>query len=85
MGEIISSNDKANKINKKIDEYFQAGMQVVWNIYPESNQVHVYTSPEDSTICRGKTICSGQPALHDFEISAEDLFAYKTKYLQEKD
>ena len=82
VAEIISPNDNANKINLKTDEYFKAGVKVVWNIYPASDQVYVYTSPEHITVCRGKTICSGKPALPDFEISAEELFAYKTQYLQ---
>lgn len=72
--EIISSNDQVNLINQKLDEYFQAGVQVVWHIFPESQQVYVYTSPEQVTICRGKTICSAAPALEDLEVSAEELF-----------
>jgi Uma2 family endonuclease len=75
VAEVISANDQANLINKKLDEYFLAGVQVVWHIYPESKQVHVFTSPEQVTICRGKTVCSAAPALGDLEISAEELFA----------
>lgn len=75
LAEIISENDKADKINEKLEEYFQAGVQVVWHIYPASKQVYVYTSVEDVTICRGKTVCSGAPAMPDFEVTAEELFA----------
>ena len=80
-GEIISDTDNANKINEKLEEYFNAGVQVVWNIYPASNQVYVYTAVDQVTICKGRRICSGQPALADFEISAAALFAYKEKIL----
>lgn len=73
--EVISTNDYANKIDKKLDEYFLAGVQVVWHIYPESQQVHVFTSPEQVSICRGNTLCSAAPALGDLEVSAEELFA----------
>ena len=73
--EVISTNDYANKINKKLDEYFLAGVQVVWHIYPESKQVHVFTSPEQVNICRGNVVCSAAPALGDLEVSAEELFA----------
>ncbi len=75
LAEIISENDKADKINEKLEEYFRAGVQVVWHIYPASKQVYVYTSVEDVTICRGKTVCSGAPAVPDFEVTAEELFA----------
>ena len=75
LAEVISPSDNADKINEKLEEYFRAGVQVVWHIFPASNQVYVYTAPDKVTICRGKTGCSGAPALPDFEISAEDLFA----------
>lgn len=75
LAEIISPNDKAEDINKKLVEYFQAGVQVVWHIFPDSKQVYVYTSPDDVTICRGKTVCSGTPVLPDLDISADELFA----------
>lgn len=85
VGEIISPSDKADLINNKLIEYFNAGVKVVWYIFPASNQVYVYTSLDDVTICRGKTICSSQPVLPDFTISAQELFAYKTMYLEKKE
>ena len=75
VAEVVSDNDNANKINDKIEEYFNAGVQVVWIIYPHSKQVNVYTAIDKSTICRGKTVCSGAPAIGGFEIAAEELFA----------
>lgn len=75
LAEVISPTDNADKINEKMEEYFRAGVQVVWHIFPASSQVYVYTAPDQVTICRGKTMCSGAPALPDFEISAEELFA----------
>jgi Uma2 family endonuclease len=74
VAEVISPSDNANKINSKLDEYFLAGVQVVWHIFPESKQVYVYTSPESVTICRGQTVCSAAPALPDLTISADALF-----------
>jgi Uma2 family endonuclease len=74
VAEVISSSDNINHVNQKLDEYFQAGVQVVWHIFPDSKQVYVYISPEQVTICRGKTICSAAPALGDLEIAAEELF-----------
>ena len=75
LAEVISPTDNADKINEKLEEYFKAGVQVVWHIFPASQQVYVYTAPDKVTICRGKTVCSGMPALPDFEISADDLFS----------
>ncbi len=75
VAEVISPTDRAEDINTKLVEYFLAGVQVVWHIFPHSKKVDVYTSPDDVTICRGDTVCSGSPALEGFEIKAGDLFA----------
>jgi len=83
VGEIISPLDTAEQVNKKLIEYFTAGVKCVWHIYAKSEQVHVYTSINNITICCGKRICSAKPALDDFEISAETIFAYK-KHLKKK-
>jgi len=83
VGEVISPSDNINRVNKKVREYFAAGVKVVWHIFPELDEVYVYTAPDEVTICRGKRICSGKPALNGFEISAETIFAYK-KQLKKK-
>ncbi len=75
VAEIISPTDRADAINGKLYEYFKAGVKVVWHIYPQSKKVDVFTSPEKVTICIGKTICSGAPAIPDLQIPAEDLFS----------
>jgi Uma2 family endonuclease len=75
VAEVISPTDNADRINEKLEEYFNAGVQVVWHIYPTSQKVDVFTSVDHVKICRGKTICSAAPALNDFEITAEELFS----------
>lgn len=75
VAEVISENDNINKVEAKKDEYFEAGVKVVWHIFPESQKVYVYTAPDKVKICSGATICSSKPALPDFEISAEVLFS----------
>jgi Uma2 family endonuclease len=75
VAEVISEFDQINKVNKKLVEYFNAGVQVVWHIFPETQSVYVYTSIDQVTICRGERICSAAPALPDFEISAAHLFS----------
>ncbi len=74
VGEIISEHDNINKVNAKLEEYFNAGVKVVWHIFPILKQVHVYTAVDNVSICRGETICSGEPAVDNFEITAEALF-----------
>lgn len=72
--EIISPTDNYLKVNKKLREYFKAGVKVVWQIVPEEQAVYVYTSPTSVTICEGETLCSAAPVLTDFNIAAKDIF-----------
>jgi Uma2 family endonuclease len=73
--EIISNNDQINQLEKKITEYFKAGVKVIWNIIPEQEVVYVYTSRRDVKICLENDICSAKPVLPDFEINVSTLFA----------
>lgn len=77
--EVISPSDDAEDVEKKVGEYFKAGVQVVWNIYPENQVVYVYTSRKNATICLEDDVCSATPVLPDFAISVKALFALPTE------
>ena len=74
VAEVISDTDNIYRVETKLEEYFKAGVQVVWHIFPALKKVYVYTAADKVTICIGETICSGVPVLPDFEISAINLF-----------
>lgn len=73
--EVLSETDQAYRIEEKLAEYFRAGIQVVWNIFPEQEVIYVYTSRKNVTICLEDDICSAAPVLPDFHISVNTLFA----------
>lgn len=75
MIEVISPNDNAEDVEKKIGEYFKANVKVVWNIYPENQVVYVYTARQTVTLCLEDDVCSAAPVLPDFAISVSTLFA----------
>jgi Uma2 family endonuclease len=74
--EIISPSDNQNKILEKNQEYFSAGVQLIWLIMPNLKQVHVYSSPMKVQICTDDDICSAKPVLDDFEISVNNLLTF---------
>lgn len=71
--EVISPTDESEKVEAKRIEYFKAGVQVVWHIFPENEEVHVYTARKIVQICSGEDICSARPVLDDFQISVNEL------------
>ena len=73
--EVISGNDKANKVKEKMIECFKSGIKVLWLLYPDNQTVQIYTSLKQAQICTDDDICSARPVLEDFEIRADEIFA----------
>ncbi len=73
--EFVSNFDQHPKVLEKLEEYFNAGVRVAWLIIPQVKAVYVYTSPVEVTICKGKRVCSAEPVVPGFKISADALFS----------
>lgn len=73
--EVISPTDESEKVESKRGEYFRAGVQVVWHIFPEIREVHVCTSPKLIQVCSDEDVCSAAPVLPDFSLTVNQLFA----------
>lgn len=73
--EVISKNETGEDISDKMDDYRAAGVQVVWHIFPNSKQVHVYTGEKlkKMDVFMGDEVCTAAPALPDFNISVNDI------------
>ena len=72
--EVVSTNDKVNELNAKTREYFNAGVKVVWHIFPEIEMVAVYTAPLAVKLCEGETLCSAETVIPGFIIQAQNIF-----------
>lgn len=77
--EILSPSEKLEEIEEKINDYFDAGVQLVWYISPKQAQIYAYTAPANLTILKGTSICSAAPVLTDFSFEVRDMFAKKDK------
>lgn len=76
--EVISSKDQINRVRKKLLEYRDAGVQVVWHLFPAYQQVQVYSGArlEHSTVFEGDQLCSAATALPAFEMPVREVFRY---------
>ena len=71
--EIISSNDQINKVHAKMRDYRKAEVKVIWLVFPELQEVHVYRG-KGSQVCSGEDICSAEEVIEGFRLKAVDLF-----------
>ena len=72
--EIISPTDNVNRINRKVDDYFDADVKVLWHIFPDLKKVHVYENNEQILIRSGQDICSAEAAIEGFALSVDAIF-----------
>ena len=72
--EFGSESDNELKSIRKRHEYFDAGVQVLWWVFPLYQEVYVYTSPKTVTICTDNDILSAAPALPDLQMTVAELF-----------
>lgn len=72
--EIISKNDQIQKVADKMEDYRRAGVQVVWQIFPQRQEIHVYRGKQ-MTICVGDDLCSAEPVIEGFVLPTSDIFA----------
>jgi Uma2 family endonuclease len=71
--EILSPSDNINRVNKKVENYFDAGVKVLWHIFPEQKIIHVFSDSRTMTICRGTDMCSAESVIESFTISVNDI------------
>ena len=76
--EVISPTDRVEELFEKIAEYFEAGVSLVWILYPNLQMVQVY---ESLTQVRGLIAADeldGGPVLPGFRTSVAALFSEAT-------
>lgn len=71
--EVISTNDQVNRLQEKMRNYRDADVKVVWQIFPNLEEVHVYKGTK-MEICANEKKCSAAPVLPDFELKASEIF-----------
>jgi Uma2 family endonuclease len=72
--EITSPTDLIDDLMDKIEEYFAAGVRLVWVIYPKQRKLYAYQSPTSVRILREGDELDGGAVLPGFRVSLTSLF-----------
>ena len=76
--EVVSPNDKADEVQEKVDEYFRAGVELVWVVYPPQSQIYVYQSPTQIRVLTVADELDGGNVLPGFRLRLAELFSEPT-------
>jgi len=72
--EIVSPNDKADELLQKVCEYFRAGVEMVWVVYPTVSIVYIYMSPTQIAVLSKNDVLEGGTVFPGFRLPLSELF-----------
>ena len=72
--EAISPGNTRGEMKRKLKDYFAAGVELVWYLYPIERVVRVYTSEVDCQTLTDADELDGGDVLPGFRVSVRELF-----------
>jgi len=72
--EVVSPDDSAGDLAKKIQEYLAAGATLVWVLYPNIRQLHSYTASSAVRVLGASETLTGEEMLPGFSVRVADYF-----------
>ena len=73
--EVISPSNTRREMERKLGDYFAAGVTLVWFVYLDPREIVVYTAANRSTTLGGEDVLNGGILLAGFSVPVADLFA----------
>ena len=72
--EVLSEGNTAEEMERKLKEYFLAGVRLVWFVDPEKRVVEQFTAPDESRILTENDLLTGGEVLPGFLLPVRDIF-----------
>lgn len=72
--EIISPAERPGQMRRKVQEYFDGGTTQVWHVFPERQEVVVFTSPTETQTFSADAVLDAGGILPGFSCRVADLF-----------
>ena len=73
--EVLSVGNIPGEMARKRQEYFSAGVHVVWQVDPRTRTVEVFTAPDQSAVLHETHMLEGGTVLPGFTLPLQELFA----------
>src|SRR4051794_6641452 len=73
--EVLSEGNTEREMDRKLREYFLAGVRLVWLVDPATRTVRVYTAPDHVVVLTEEQILTGGDVLPGLALPVRTLFA----------
>lgn len=78
LAEVVSPSERAAKTDRKVQEYIEAGVRLVWVVYPETQRVMVYRADGSTQLVPFESALDGEDVLPGFRLPLSELFPAET-------
>ena len=72
--EVVSPSDRQRDVTRKVIEYLDAGVRIVWLVDPADKVVTVFTSDRKSSTLSNEDVLDGGDVLPGFRLPLADVF-----------
>ncbi len=73
--EVVSPGNPRREIDEKVGEYLDAGVPLIWVIFPRTKTVTVYRQNGEVETKRGNDVLSGEDVVPGFTLKVDRIFA----------
>jgi Uma2 family endonuclease len=73
--EVLSPDDRASEVLRKVVDYLEAGTRLVWVVDPDAQSVTVYRSLQSIRVFRADEELSGEDVLPGFSLKVSEIFS----------
>jgi Uma2 family endonuclease len=73
--EVKSPTDRKREMRRKAEKYLEYGTRLVWLVFPDEQQVEVYSVADEDVVTVGMDgVLDGKDVLPDFSLAVKDIF-----------
>ncbi|MEX2170397.1 MAG: Uma2 family endonuclease [Pirellulales bacterium] len=80
VAEFVTCYHTKRELDRKLEDYFAAGVRLAWHIDLEESLVRVYTRADERTILRESDTLTGGTVLPGFELPLESYFSRRYEF-----
>lgn len=72
--EVISPNEEAEDVNRKVHEYLSVGVRLIWVLYPKTKTAWVFRAIGTGSWLTGSAELDGEDVIPGFKVPLDSLF-----------
>ncbi|MBI3862908.1 MAG: Uma2 family endonuclease [Planctomycetia bacterium] len=73
--EVLSKSNTASEMARKLVDYFETGVELVWYLDPSNRTIKVFTAPNKGVVLKGSQTLTGGKVLPGFKIKVDQIFS----------